>query len=374
MIKKLLLAFVAVAVMASCGSKSSYKINGQVEGLEDGTVMTLNVIDYNSLMPLDSVVLKNGKFSFKGETDTAQIAVVTFELNDNIGGCELYLEGGKINIYLDIENGYQRVEGAPNNDAFQKFIDESQPYNEEASEIEDKIRITLASQGDCSDLYNQMGDLQERFKELVARDIVDNANLFYGYRQLMDNYSVFDPEEVMEMLEKLAPTFGGDLALGQLTAMIKSQLSVSLGHQYIDFETPLLDKKGGFDTKAKLSDYVSKNKITLLDFWASWCTPCMNEVPNLRAAYNKFKSKGFEIVSVSVDEDTEAWKNAIKVNEMNWVQLWNGAEEDVANSPASDYSVSAIPCTFLIDAEGEIIGRNLRGDELEKALEDYFKN
>ena len=373
MIKKLLLAFAAVAVMASCGSKSSYKINGQVEGLEEGTVMTLNVIDYNSLMPLDSAVLKNGKFSFKGETDTAQIAVITFDLDDNIGGCELYLENGKIDVYLDIENGYQRVEGAPNNDAFQKFIDESQAYNEEASEIEDKIRITLASQGDCSDLYDQMGDLQERFKALLAKDIVDNARLYYGYRQLIDNYSLFDPEDVMEMLEKLAPTFGGDIVFGQLTSMIKSQLSVSLGQNYLDFEAALLDKKGGFDTKAKLSDYVRKNKITLLDFWASWCTPCMNEVPNLKAAYNKFKSKGFEIVSVSVDDDTEAWQNAIKVNGMNWVQLWNGAD-DAASSPASDYSVTAIPCTFLIDAEGTIIGRNLRGDELEKALEDYFKN
>ena len=372
MMKKLLLAFVAVAVMASCGSKSSYKINGQVEGLEEGTVMTLNVIDYNSLMPLDSVVLKNGKFSFKGDTDTAQIAVITFELDDNIGGCELYLERGKINVYLDIDNGHQRVEGAPNNDAFQKFIDESQAFNEEASEIEDKIRITLASQGDCSDLYDQMGDLQERFKVLLAKDIVNNAHLYYGYRQLIDNYSMFEPEEVMEMLEKLAPTFGGDIVFGQLTSMIKSQLSVSLGQKYLDFEAALLDKKGGFDTKVKLSDYVSKNKITLLDFWASWCTPCMNEVPNLRAAYDRFKSKGFEIVSVSVDEDTEAWQNAIKVNGMNWVQLWNGAD-DVADSPAADYSVTAIPCTFLIDADGEIIGRNLRGDELEKALEDYFK-
>ena len=77
MMKKLLLAFVAVVAMASCGSKNTYKINGHVEGLEDGTMMTLNVIDYNSLMPLDSVVLKNGKFSFKGETDTTEIAVVT---------------------------------------------------------------------------------------------------------------------------------------------------------------------------------------------------------------------------------------------------------------------------------------------------------
>ena len=371
MMKKLFLAIVAAVIMTSCGSKNSYKINGHVEGLEDGTMMTLNIIDYNSLMPLDSVVLKNGKFSFKGETDTAQIAVVTFELDDNIGGCELYLENGTVNVYLDIEKGYQRVEGAPNNDAFQKFIDESQPLDDEASEIQDKIRITLASQGDCSGLYDQMDDLQERFKSMLANDIVANANLYYGYRQLMDNYSMFDPEDVMEMLEKLAPTFGGDLMFGQLTAMIKSQLSVSLGHEYLDFEVALLDKKGGFDTKAKLSDYVSKNKITLLDFWASWCTPCMNEVPNLKAAYNKFKSKGFEIVSVSVDDDTEAWRNAIKVNGMNWVQMWNG--DDVANSPANDYSVTAIPCIFLIDADGTIIGRNLRGNELENALEDYFK-
>lgn len=372
MIKKLLLAVVAAVVMASCGSKSAYRINGTIEGLEDGTMLTLGTIEYNSLVALDSVVLKNGKFTFKGETDTAQIAVITFDMEGNVGGCELYLEKGKIDVFVSIENGYQQVGGAPNNDAFQKFIDESQPYNEEASEIEDKIRITLASQGDCSDLYDQMGDLQERFKVALAKDIMDNAGLYYGYRQLMDNYSIFDPEEVMEMLEKLAPTFGGDIVFGQLTAMINSQLSVSLGHEYMDFEAALLDKKGGFDTKAKLSDYVGKNKVTLLDFWASWCTPCMNEVPNLKAAYNKFKSKGFEIVSLSVDDDTEAWKNAIKVNGMNWVQLWNGA--DNAESPASQYSVTAIPSTFLIDAEGTIIGRNLRGNELEKALEDYFKN
>jgi peroxiredoxin len=372
MIKKLLLAFVAMVAMASCGSKNSYKINGHIEGLEDGTMMTLNIIDYNSLMPLDSAVLKNGKFSFKGETDTAQIAVITFDMDDNIGGCELYLERGSIDVFVDVENGVQRVEGAPNNDAFQSFIDDSEPLNIEASEIEDKIRITLASQGDASDFYNQMGQLQERFKAMLANDIIKNAGLYYGYRQLMDNYSLFEPEEVMKMLEALAPTFGSDIVFGQLTAMIKSQLSVSLGHQYLDFETAILDKRGSYDTKAKLSDYVGKNKITLLDFWASWCTPCMNEVPNLKAAYNKFKSKGFEIVSVSVDDDTEAWQNAIKVNGMNWVQLWNGA--DNADSPAAQYSVTAIPCTFLIDAEGTIIGRNLRGDELEKALEDYFKN
>jgi peroxiredoxin len=95
-------------------------------------------------------------------------------------------------------------------------------------------------------------------------------------------------------------------------------------------------------------------------------------LPNLKAAYKKFKSKGFEIVSVSVDDGTEEWIQAVKDNGMNWVQMWNGYE-DLENSPAVMYSITAIPATFLIDADGTIIGRNLRDSELEEALEDYFK-
>jgi len=121
-----------------------------------------------------------------------------------------------------------------------------------------------------------------------------------------------------------------------------------------------------------LSQYVGKNKVVLLDFWASWCTPCLNEIPNLKAAYSKFTSKGFEIVSVSVDDGTDEWIQAVKANGMNWVQLWNG--EDMQNSAAIKYSITAIPSTFLIDSEGTIIGRNLRDKELEEALTDFFND
>lgn len=370
--KKLLSVVLGLLALASCGVNDSYRIKGTVTGLEDGTVMTLNVVQYGSLTSLDSAIVKGGKFSFKGETDTARVAVVTFDIDDNTGGCELFLERGTIELMVDALTGEQHLAGTPNNDAFQAFLDDTESLNDEALELEDKIRITIASKGDPSDLYNQMGDLQDRFKNLLAKSILDNSQLAYAYQQLIDNYSLFEPDEVMEMLEKLAPTFGGDLVFSQLTAMINAQLSTSLGHQYIDFEAAVLDKKGNYTNKVKLSDYVSKNKLVFLDFWASWCTPCMNEVPNLKAAYKKFKSKGFEIVSVSVDEDTEEWRKAIKDNGMDWVQLWNGLE-DLENSPAMDYSVSAIPSTFLIDADGTIIGRNLRGDELENALTDYFK-
>lgn len=365
-------AFVTI-LLAACGGKDSYKITGTVEGLENGAVVTLNIIEFNNLEEIDSAVVKNGKFTFKGNTDTANIAFITFDLDDNIGGCELYLERGSINVSIDAYEGKQEVGGTPNNDAFQNFINDVDVLNDEAQELEDKIRISLAAKEDCSELYDQMGDLQERFKKIVTETIRENADKLFGYRQLMDNYTMYEPEEVMEFLALLAPSFGTDYSLGQLTAMISSQLSVSLGHQYIDFEAPILDKKGGFSNTAKLSDYVSKNKVVLLDFWASWCTPCINEIPNLKAAYKKFKSKGFEIVSVSVDEESDDWIKAVKDNGLTWVQLWNG-DEDIENSPAMDYVISAIPATFLIDAEGTIIGRNLRDNELEDALEDYFSN
>ena len=370
--KRILFVALATVLLASCGG-NSYKINGEIMGVEDGTVITLSVLDFDGLDSLNSVAVKNGKFSFKGQTDTAQVAVVTFDMDDAVRGCQFYLERGDIKIMIDTESGNQFLAGTPNNDAFQKFYDDTEVFNDEADELEDKIRMTLATDGDASEFYRQMGDLQERFTAVLAQSIEENAGRYYGYRQLIDNYNMFEPEELMGLIEKLAPAFGQDLALQQLTAMTQAQLATSLGHPYLDFEAALLDKKYGFDGKASLSQYVQKNKIVLLDFWASWCGPCMNEVPNLKAAYKKFKSKGFEIVSVSVDDSTEDWIKAVKDNGMNWVQLWNGSEEDAVNSAAVKYSVSAIPCTYLIDAEGTIIGRNLRDSELEEALEDYFK-
>lgn len=368
--KRILYFALAMVLLAACGSKDSYRIKGTAEGVEDGTLLTLSILEYDGLTELDSVVIKGGKFSFNGKTDTAQVAVITFEMEDAIRGCQFFLERGDIEVVIDAETGDQHISGTPNNNAFQKFYDDADVFNDEAEELEDKIRMTLATQGDASELYRQMGDLQERFTKLLSQSISDNADKVYAYQQLMDNYSMFEPEETMELLQKLAPTFGQDIMFLQLTAMINDQLSTSLGHPYIDFEAPILDKKYGFEGKATLAQYVQKSKVVLLDFWASWCTPCMNEVPNLKAAYNKFKSKGFEIVSVSVDEETDDWIKAVKDNGMNWVQLWNG--EDMPNSAAVKYSITAIPSTFLIDADGTIIGRNLRDKELEEALEDYF--
>ena len=114
--------------------------------------------------------------------------------------------------------------------------------------------------------------------------------------------------------------------------------------------------------KVSLKDEVAKHKITIIDFWASWCGPCMHDVPNLVSLYNKYKDTGLGIVGISLDEDEDSWKSAIEENKMSWTQLsdlqgWN-------NAAARLYGVESIPHILVVNKKGEIIAEDLRGEDL----------
>ena len=111
----------------------------------------------------------------------------------------------------------------------------------------------------------------------------------------------------------------------------------------------------------QLSDYVGKGKYVLIDFWASWCGPCRNEMPNVKAAYEKYASKGFEVISISIDKKQKPWRTAIEELGMNWIQVLNVDAADV-------YGIYAIPKTFLVDPKGIVVAKDLRSKKLEKTL------
>lgn len=131
---------------------------------------------------------------------------------------------------------------------------------------------------------------------------------------------------------------------------------------------PVFSQATPDDKNVSIADY--KGKYVLLEFWASWCGPCRAEIPNLINEYEKFKNKGFDILSVSLDDDKAKWKAAMEQHNMPWVQVSDlkGWKNDAARL----YGVNAIPANFLIDPNGRIIAQNLRGETLGSKLQEIL--
>jgi peroxiredoxin len=145
----------------------------------------------------------------------------------------------------------------------------------------------------------------------------------------------------------------------RLAAMKAIQSQLTVGNTFPDFQEKDLDGK-------PLSVSRFRGKVLLVDFWATWCGPCRVELPNVIATYEKHHKSGFEILGISLDQDLAAMKQFLAANKMTWPQYFDGLLWQ--NKLAVQYGVNSIPATYLLDAQGKIIARDLRGDDLEKAV------
>ncbi len=231
--------------------------------------------------------------------------------------------------------------------------------------INGKLQEGKKTEKDLAEDIKTFDTLLERHKgektDDVAQILLMKARL---YLEVFD-----DTDKGAQMMKQLKADFP-DTEQGKMADKIiasiqkqeeskKVQRSLVVGAKFPDFAEK--------DTAGKpLSVANYKGKVVLVDFWASWCGPCVAELPNVLKTYEKYHAKGFEIIGISLDRDEDAFKSFIKRKNMTWVQYFDGKGWE--SKLAGKYGVTSIPATYLLDAEGKIAGKNLRGEELEAAV------
>jgi len=362
--KKLLYILPALALMAiSCSDKNVLEGSFKNSDNNGKTVYMLTVKDFESFPePIDSTTIENGKFTFNLEGINAGIGVGYIAINDPAPGIQngvpFFIENGKVKMEID---SLSKITGTPMNDKGQAFLDKLNAESKKGEELAKKIQETT-DENEQQQYFAEMMTLNSTLTTMVQDFVKENIGNKVGEFYLMQFIQAFDEKQIKDLLASASPEFKE--AFERIMNPANAQKSF-MGEKYIDVTGATPDGKN-----VSLSDYVGKNKVVLIDFWASWCGPCRVEMPNVVEAYAKYKSKGFEIVGISLDEEKEAWTQGIKDMNMSWIQMsdlkgWQSAL-------SAPYGVTSIPFTLLVDQDGNVIAENLRGTALESKLEELL--
>lgn len=366
--KKITYLLAAAAVFAACNSgNKGYTVTGTVEGAADGDTVYLQTAKGRQLVKLDSAVIANGTFTFEGTQDTAANRYITYKTAEKEGAMmmDFFLENGKINIKLTAGEG-DSATGTASNDAYQEIRTQLAGLNSQMMAIYNSMSDTTLTDEQREAKGKEMEALQDKMIETTKAGINKNITNPVGVHLLKQNFYYLDVADLDPLMPQIPAAYENDEVIIKIKDNVEKMKATAVGQKFTDFEMQTPEGEN-----VKLSDYVGKGKVVLVDFWASWCGPCRREMPNLVEAYAKYKNKNFEIVGVSLDQSGESWKEAIGKLNITWPQMsdlkyWNC-------EGAKLYAVSSIPHTVLIDGEGTIIARGLHGDELQQKLAEVIK-
>lgn len=319
----------AAVLLTACGKSDKYSVEVSVpEQFQGQTVAILNAQTGDTL---GSAVATDSLLTISGEIKAPVMAIVSTQ---GLPMYQLVLEPGKISFN---EDGL--ATGTASNDAFATYANEITP-------IMESLRNT-------TDENESESILNDQFVPADVKFIESHHNSPY-------NMAVFGSVAPFLNEEQLKSVFAADTAIANnpdaqhIMLNAENKTKTSAGNKYLDLTISQEDS-----TLVKLSDYIVPGRFTLVDFWASWCRPCRQEIPTLIELYNKYKDAGLDVVGVAVWDKVPDTKKAIEELGINYPVILNGDRETT-----DAYGIMGIPCIMLIDPQGTIIARDLFGQKL----------
>lgn len=364
MIKKMLLLGLITSTIVSCASPDKFVINGEIKGKESGKIRLMKFAD-GRWVAEDSTTIAKGKFQLKGKADLPELRVLAMEPQETVA--QFFAENGTMTLQAYADSLDKTViKGSKSNNDFKVYQQELMNLSKEAQSMQQRYMAAQQS-GDQEGMNKARIDYEAMNQNLTvyAKNFIreHKKSTVSPLIVLMQFGQTITASEIDTLIAFLDPTVRPSIYVGELKKIADKRRAAESGSIAPDFTLPTPD--GSTFTLSS-----TRGKYVLIDFWAAWCQPCRRENPNVVALYGKYKDKGFDIVGVSLDREKEAWVKAIADDQLVWHQV---SELKFWQSEiAQKYGVTSIPATFLLDKEGKIIAKNLRGEELALKLEELM--
>lgn len=358
--KKFLVFAIAILLFACSEKQPGFTIKVKLEGA-DGKVL-LEKRENGAWSSIDTADVVNGVAVLKGSVEYPRECYLS--VVGKRPKTMLFVENADMNVVGNADSlNMIKVSGSATQDEYKKLDDQINKVAEEYMSLYQDSRAAMAA-GDTAkglelrnkvqELYESIGVMQESYvKEHPASYVTPYILAGIQYEK--------DVDELDSLVNGLDPKLMTVQSVIDLKDHVEAMKKVAVGQIAPDFTQN--DPDGN---PVKFSDIYSKNEVTLLDFWASWCSPCRGENPNVVAVFNDYKDKGFTVFGVSLDRDKDSWLKAIDDDKLHWTQV-----SDLAywqNEVAKQYAINSIPSNLLVDKTGKIIAKNKRGDELRETL------
>lgn len=348
-------------LLASCSGNDGYTVTVKGEGLDSIKIVLQNQIDHTARDPetVIPLVQTNGKVVFEGLV--AAPCFSTLKLGEK-NTENFVLSNTAIDITIDPVTGeIRKIKGGYQQEMKEEY---DRLMNSEAKE---RIYKALNSAERGSDSFVRLSDslkaLSVSDKEIQMKFIEDHPDAMMSPYALWRIYGRVDEEEAIRLLNLIDTALSRQAQYAFVAKTIRAWERTPIGS-----EIPNLVQNDVHGNLVSLSDF--RGKYLLIDFWASWCSPCRAANPGMVELYNKYNSKGIEFLGVSLDRDAEAWKKAITDDRLVWKHVSDLRYWD--NEISRYFGINSIPATILVDPEGKVVAKKLNGGELEARLAELF--